>query len=117
MISDFLLSFFDIINLSHPTHHLSHTTHHIQAYNYSVTVKEALELSNHLVTPTAIYGRLSSQSKRDSESAAYEAAESAIFTLWAGSKSPPLTSSNATKYPPPALELLAVAPVTLQILL
>ena len=30
----FLLLFFDIINLSRPTHHLSHTTHHVQVYKY-----------------------------------------------------------------------------------
>ena len=108
----FLLSFFDIINLSRPIHHMYHPTHHAHIYKYSVPVKEAFDLNNHSVTPTDIYVWFSRQRQRDSEAAAAEAAETAIFTLWYVLKSPPPPSSNATKSPTPSLELLAIAPVT-----
>ena len=85
----FLLSFFDIINLSRPTHHLSHPTHHVQVYKYSVPVKEVLDLTNKPVTPTAIYVRLRRQRQGGSEAAEAESTGAEIFTLWVGSKSPP----------------------------
>ena len=97
---EFFTIIFDIINLYHPTHH-------VQVYKYSVPVKEALDLTNHLVSPTSIYVFLSWKIQRYSEAAAAEAAEAEICTLWAWSKSPPPPLSNSTKYPPPALELLA----------
>ena len=108
----FYCRFSYLINLSHPTQHLYHPTHHVQVYKFSVPVKELLDLTNHPVTPNAIYGQLSRQSQRDSEAAASEAAEAVMFTPWEGLKSPPMPSSNAKKYPPPAQESLAVAPVT-----
>ena len=69
---------------------MSHPTHHLQVYKHSVPVKEALDLTNHPVTPTAIYVYLSRQRHRDNEAVAVEDSEGAVCTLWKGSNSPPL---------------------------
>ena len=80
----FLLSFFGVMNMSHPTHHLPHPTHHVQVYKYSVPVKDALDLTNNPVTLTAIHLWLKRQRNRDSDAAAAEAAEAAMCTFWSG---------------------------------